>query len=46
MIWMMNGDVEAADGMVMFSLSVLHIQYVDYAWRKTQGQAKVFLLTI
>ena len=27
MIWMIQGDVMSADGMVMFSLSILHIQY-------------------
>ena len=31
MIWMVGGDVVAADGMVMFSLCVLHIQYIDHA---------------
>ena len=31
MIWMITGVVVAADGMVMFSLCVLHIQYVHHA---------------
>ena len=31
MIWMISGDVVAADGMVMFCLCVLHFQYVDHA---------------
>ena len=44
MIWMIQGDGMAADGMVMFSLSILHIQYNEVCITKSNIYGTFFQL--